>query len=78
MSEPAAESRKIPTVSLKLPRNPSAPASLLLIILSPRESMTEQNPSMNAKLLFSALMTSIDSDVLVELKNELARRFPEN
>ena len=69
--------RKAPAISLKLPKNPGAKASILLIQLSSRESLTEQNSSINAKLLFSALMTSVDPEVLVELNNELVRRFPE-
>jgi hypothetical protein len=77
MSEPATIPQK-KAISLKLPKNPKTAASILLITLSPRESLIDQDLSTNAKLLFSVLITSIDLGVLIELKKELIKRFPEN
>jgi hypothetical protein len=71
-------SRRGPTVSLKLPKNPSARISILLILLSAPENLTEPNPLKNAKLLCDALMMSIDRSVLIGLRSELVKKFPEN
>ena len=76
MLESAIARGRTPTISLRLPKNPNTRASLLLIRLLHCEDLVEQDPLINAKLLLSVLMTSIDQGVIIELKNELVKRFP--
>lgn len=76
MKKPVITSRGILVFSLKLPKNPSTKASLLLIQLHDRATLTEQDSRKNASDLCGYLAATIDRLELVELKNELNRRFP--
>ncbi|MEX1064195.1 MAG: hypothetical protein WD898_03760 [Candidatus Paceibacterota bacterium] len=58
---------------LKMPRSPTADkqAPLVLILLSDRDGLTEQDPKVNAETLFKCLAVTVAHEELVELKKLL-------